>query len=352
MGRLAHLDATVEQLEDHPARALGRRERELQPLAVPRVALDALDLREFLHARLRLFGLRRLVAEALDEPLHALDLRLLLVDRLAERHLARGLLAAPLMPGAGEEARAAGLELEHGGADGLQEPAVVRHQHDRRVEVDERLLEPLQRLDVQVVGGLVEQQHVRARGQRARERGARQLPAGERVQAALEVGVAEAEAVGHRRRAAAPQVAAASLQPRLRARVARERRLVARAGRHLRLEVSQLRLDRELLRAPRQQVLAQRHPALARRALVVQRDAHALGDAQLAAVDRGLAGEHPQQRRLARAVAPGDRHPFAALELERHAAQQRLPGDVLVQVRCDQKSHRLLMVGAGFVSSL
>ncbi len=59
----------------------------------------------------------------------------------------------------------------------------------------------------------------------------------------------------------------------------------------------------------------------------------------------GLAREHPQQRRLAGAVAPRDRHPFAALELERDAAQQRLPGDVLVQVGCDQQGHRLLMVG-------
>ncbi len=88
---------------------------------------------------------------------------------------------------AGEEARAAGLELQHGGADGLQEPAVVRDQHDRRVEARQRLLEPLQRLDVEVVGGLVQQQHVRARRERAGERGARQLPAGEGVQRTLQV---------------------------------------------------------------------------------------------------------------------------------------------------------------------
>ncbi len=77
----------------------------------------------------------------------------------------------------------------------------------------------------------------------------------------------------------------------------------------------------------------------------MQRDPHALGHAELAAVDRGLAREHPQQRRLARAVAPRDRHPFAALQLERHPAQQRLPGHVLVQVGCDQYGHRLLIVG-------
>ena len=66
------------------------------------------------------------------------------------------------VPRAREEARAAGLELEHRGADRLQEPAVVRDQHHRRVEARQRLLEPLQRLDVEVVRGLVQQQHIRA----------------------------------------------------------------------------------------------------------------------------------------------------------------------------------------------
>ena len=107
--RPSHLDLTVEQLEDHLARALWRLEGELEPLAIPRVTLDSVDLAQRLYARLRLFGLGCLVAEALDEALHPLDLGLLLVDRLAERDLARGLLAAPLMPGSGKETRTAGL---------------------------------------------------------------------------------------------------------------------------------------------------------------------------------------------------------------------------------------------------
>ena len=64
----------------------------------------ALLLVDLFDPRLRLFGLRRLVAEALDEALHPLDLRLLAVDRLAEGDLARRLLLAPGVPGAGEEA--------------------------------------------------------------------------------------------------------------------------------------------------------------------------------------------------------------------------------------------------------
>src|SRR5215211_3812417 len=78
--------------------------------------------------------------------------------------------------------RAAGLELEHGRADRLEEPAVVRDQHDRRVELEQRLLEPLERLDVKVVGRLVEEQEVGLGGERAGQRAARELPAGERAQ--------------------------------------------------------------------------------------------------------------------------------------------------------------------------
>ena len=80
---------------------------------VARVAVDPLDLVEGLDARLRLLGLRRLRAEALDERLHPRDLGLLLLDRLAERQLARRLLAAPRVPRALEVPRAAGLQLQH-----------------------------------------------------------------------------------------------------------------------------------------------------------------------------------------------------------------------------------------------
>src|SRR5204862_3761551 len=160
---------------------------ELQPAAVARVALDAVDLVELLQAVLGLARLGRLVAKALDEALHALDLGLLLLDGAPERELARGLLAAPRVPGAVEEARAAGLELEDGGADGLQEPAIVGHEDDGRVEVEQRLLEPLERLDVEVVGRLVEEQEVGLGGQGAGQRGARELAAREGPQRAVEV---------------------------------------------------------------------------------------------------------------------------------------------------------------------
>ena len=71
----------------------------------------------------------------------------------------------------------------------------------------------------------------------------------------------------------------------------------------------------------------------------MQRDPRALREHELAAVDRGLPREHPQQRRLARAVAPGQRQALPALELERDAAQERLPHHVLGEVGGDDDGH-------------
>ena len=172
-------------------------------------------------------------------------------------------------------------------------------------------------------------------------------PPEKRVERAVEVGLGEPEPVGHGGGAVAPQVSAARLKARLGAGVAGQQRLVRLAGAHLPLELCELGLDRELLRASGEQVVAQRHRTLAGRALVVQGDPHALGDAQLAAVDRALAGQHAQQRRLAGAVAPGDRHAFPPLELEGDPAEQRLARHVLVNVRSYEKGHRMLMVGPG-----
>ena len=132
--------------------------RRVAPFGGRALALLLLDL---FDPRLRLARLRRLVAEALDEALHPLDLRLLALDRLAEGDLARRLLLAPGVPGAGEEARPLCLQLQHRGADRLEEPAVVGDEDDGGVELDQVLLQPLERGDVEMVRRLVEQQQVR-----------------------------------------------------------------------------------------------------------------------------------------------------------------------------------------------
>jgi hypothetical protein len=100
---------------------------------------------------------------------------------------------------------------------------------DRRVELLELGLEPLERVDVEVVRRLVEEQQVGLRGERATERRARELAARERRQRAVEVGVGEAEVVQDRGRPVAPRVAAAVLELGLAPRVAVVQRSVGRA---------------------------------------------------------------------------------------------------------------------------
>ena len=58
----------------------------------------------------------------------------------------------PLVPRARRSRAATALELEDGRRDGLEEPAVVRHEHDRCVERRQLPLQPLEALHVEVVG--------------------------------------------------------------------------------------------------------------------------------------------------------------------------------------------------------
>ena len=113
---------------------------------------------------------------------------------------------------------------------------------------------------------------------------------------------------------------------------------------HRLLESPQLTLDRNEVGGAGEDVLAQRQPALQRRALVVERDARALGERELAAVDLGLAGEHAQEGRLAGAVGTAERDTLATLHLERDAVEEDAPGELLAQVRCDHDGHALRVV--------
>ena len=71
--------------------------------------------------------------------------------------------------------------------DGVEEEAVVRDEDDRVRVGDEVLLEPVARVEIEVVGRLVEQQQVRLAEQQLRERDAHLPAAGERLGRPLEV---------------------------------------------------------------------------------------------------------------------------------------------------------------------
>ena len=100
--------------------------------------------------------------DALDLVLHEQQQRILgLVGFVAEAFLAVRLVI--LIVAFEPDHLAVALESQHVGRDAVQEPAVVRDDQDAAGKLQQRLLEGAQRLDVQIVGRLVEQQHVAAR---------------------------------------------------------------------------------------------------------------------------------------------------------------------------------------------
>ena len=235
--------------------------------------------------------------------------------------LARGLLGAPRVPGPVEEAAAAGLELEHRGADRLQEPAVVGDQDDRRVDLD--------------AGSPRATRASRCRGGWSARRAA--------------AGRASRRAPGRARRGSARRRRRSPASGR-----ARSRRSRARAGRRPRRRASDSRRRaraapgrrRRRRGSPRRRAPRPSSPRAARarprsrgssraRSMTYSRRVDSprggrwswsatrtpLPSAIVPSSSARLAGEHPQQGRLAAAVAARERHPVAALELERDVAR-------------------------------
>ena len=278
-------------------------------------------------------------AEARDESLQSLDVAADPLGGLRRGVKARRLLETPGVPGALEVRRASRVELEHHVRDGLEEPAVVRDDHDPGVERLQLALQPLQAFDVEMVRRLVEQQEIRIAAERARQRRARELAARERLELAVELLVGEAEARARRRsRARASRsrrhARAGPAPPRT-----ANRGVVVISGRHRLLEAPELLLQRDQVAGSGEHVVAQRQAPLERRALVVQGDPRSLLEGELTALEVRLADERAQQGGLAGPVWPGQRDAVAALDLERHAVEQRVAGELLAEVGCDQDCH-------------
>ena len=189
-----------------------------------------------------------------------------------------------------------------------------------------------------MVRRLVEQEDVRVTCERPSQRGARQFSAGEGRERSAEVAIRETQTTDDPGDALPPGIAAGMLEARLCIGVPMQRVSAVVSPGHRFLEAPQLPLGGEA-RCAREGILEQRQAALRRGTLIVEGDAGALLEGKLAAVDLGLAREHPQQRRLARTVRARERDPPTTLELERHAVEERRAGDLLAEVRCDQDCH-------------
>ena len=183
------------QAHDHVAGA--RRIGELKVDVLVALGQDdelLFDLLDLADALLRLGGLGGLVAELVDKDLHVGDVALL--GGTLGAHLLQVVLAllevAAVVAGVGGHATV----LEGGDVvdAGVHEGAVVADDEDGAVVAGDKTAQPLDALEVQVVGGLVQKQQVGVAQEELGERDAH-LPAARELGAgALKVGDFEAQA--------------------------------------------------------------------------------------------------------------------------------------------------------------
>ena len=233
---------SVRAVEPHRdvARALPAAEAQLQLPALPRLVddlepferlLGRADLRRLLLGALRavahdgLVGIGALglldarlrplalAADAADEPvaLRGEGLEPLLVVARGGRAqlLVAGPAAAVLGRGVGDL-----VDLQHPRDRAGEEGAIVGDDHRAAGALGDEALEPVQAVEVEVVGRLVEQQHVEAREQDRGQRGAGGLAAGQRRGLEVEQAGVEPEVAQHGLRAGV-EVGAAERQPAL-----------------------------------------------------------------------------------------------------------------------------------------
>src|SRR5439155_17966418 len=158
--------------------------------------LDALDPVEHLDATLHLTRLGRLVAEALDETFDLRDAFGLVSCLRLEQLAARFALDEKGVVVAGIERERATVEIGDGGHHAVEEVTIVRDHDDGAIVAGEERFEPAERLEVEMVGRLVEEQQGRTQEKESRKRrthapAAREFGGGTREVRRLEAETAE-----------------------------------------------------------------------------------------------------------------------------------------------------------------
>ena len=207
-----HLYAARRRLREPETPRLRIALRENNPLLV--------DLVDELLAALRLRGLRRLRAEAVDEPLKLLAVVILvllgglqvLVPDLALLHVPVEIALVAR--------RSAGIDFDRDVRQRTQEIAVVGDQHQRSLIRLEVLLEPVDGGEVEVVGRLVEEEEIGLGREHARQLRAHAPAAGKRLERLRELLRRKTEAAERDFHASLDVVAAEMLELRLQLAVA------------------------------------------------------------------------------------------------------------------------------------
>jgi hypothetical protein len=239
---------------------------------------------------------------------------------------ARGLLAGArrrlldhrLRVTAADEGDGAVVDVQGVAGDVVQEALVVGDDHRAAGVVGEKLLEPADGQDVEVVGRLVEQQDVDAADQDLRQQHPQLEPARQRAQRRVVDGGGDPQPLQHRGGPPLQRVAVVRGDLILEVRHPGGFGVVAAFG------------DASLFgeRVPDHRVAAHREVeddrAVVEEAILPQHaDARALDQRDRALGRLLVAGEESHERALARAVGPHEAVPAPRVELQRYAGKQR-----------------------------
>ncbi len=312
------------------------REGEADALALGR-HLDRHDLLEHLDPALDLRRLGRLVAEPVDEHLHPRDFLVLIALGLAqplEHRVAQLDVLAVVADVVGQRAQ---VQVGDPGDDRVEEVAIVRDQDDRVRVGRQVFLEPVARVEIEVVGRLVEQQQAGPPEQQLGQRDAHLPAARERLGGLAEVVLAEAEAAQHGRDPQVDAVAVVAAELLLQLGVADQHRLVLALGHAV---VAQPRLERVHLGLPRQQVgegrrrLVEQGPAAVVQAVLRQvADGQPARGDHLAGVGLVDAGQDAQQGGLAGPVRAAQADPLPIADLPGDVVEEDAVAEGLVELR-------------------
>src|SRR5690606_16076349 len=212
---------------------------------------------------------------------------------------------------------AATVDLDDARGQRAQEAAVVGDEQQAAGERLEEAFQPRDRRDVEMVGGLVQQQDVGFAHQRAGQQHAPLHAARQRLEARLR---GQFELLDHLGHAAVEGAAVQGLDPRLRlahrCHVARRDRVEPRAGRVLRHFLGHARHHRARLQA------------------------------HFAVVGLEFARDQAHQGGLAGAVAADDAHALAGLDRQVHALEQQRAADAEVDALELEEGHDWILAGA------
>ncbi len=229
--------------------------------------------------------------------------------------------------------------------DVIEHVAVVAdHEHCAGELVVQELLEPLDAGDVQVVGGLVQEQKLRRLQEQLGKRKTPLLTAGELAHLQVELRIGEAQPVEDGLDAVVRGVPAPGLDLVLDLGLAVKEALQSVGLGVLRLfqlvvDVLELGVELGELDQPGLGLVQERAGEIELGILGEIPDAAALGNGDGALIGPDAAGEHAQERRLAAPVASNQSDALPLVDRERDAVQQHAGADGIAEIGGGEQCH-------------